>query len=85
MACPNFHEVVGQAVYPREAHRQGLTEGSALMQFTLTPDGQVRDVKAIRATHPVFARASARVVQTFRCVGQGRTVSVNVPFSYKLQ
>ena len=55
------------------------------MQFTLTPDGQIRDVKAIRATYPVFARASADVVKNFKCLGQGRSVIINVPFSYKLR
>ena len=85
IACSNYREVVGQAVFPRQARRQGLTEGDVLMQFTLTADGQIRDVKSVRATHRVFARASALVVQMFKCQGQGRDVVVTVPFSYRLE
>ena len=85
VACSNYREVVSEAVYPRQARRLGIPGGDVLMQFTLTANGQIRDIKALRATHRVFAQASARVIGSFKCLGQGRDVIVTVPFSYKLE
>ena len=39
----------------------------------------------MRSTHPIFARASIRVVSEYKCQGQGRDVLVQVPFSYKTE
>ncbi|MEO7056260.1 MAG: TonB family protein [Caldimonas sp.] len=85
VACPNYATVVGQTVYPVQARRDGLEAGSALIQFTLKANGQVTDIRTLRATHPVFARASRRVVAKLQCNGQGHDVLVQVPFGYRLQ
>ncbi len=85
VACSNYNTVMGDAGFPKEAIRQGLERGDALVQFTLSPNGEIRDVKAIRASHPTFARASTRIVGEYKCQGQGREVIVQVPFSYKLE
>jgi protein TonB len=85
VACSNYREVVSRTAYPRQARRLGLTSGEALIQFTLTAGGEIRNVTTLRATHRTFARASAEVVQQFRCKGLGREVLVNVPFSYRLE
>jgi len=84
VACSNYRTVMGDAGFPREALRQGLEKGDALVQFTLGPDGQVKDIKALRASHPIFARNSVRIVGEYKCQGQGREVVVTVPFGYKL-
>lgn len=84
VACANYSAVMGEAGFPREATRYGLEEGDALIEFTLTANGEVRDVKAVRASHPVFARNSVRIVSTYKCAGQGRDVVVQVPFAYRL-
>ena len=76
---------VGDAAYPAEASRKGITKGDALMQFTLTASGEIRDVKALQSSNPIFARNSERLVREYKCVGQGRDVTVTVPFSYKLK
>ena len=85
MVCSNYTTVMGDAGFPREAARQGIEKGEALIQFTLTANGEVKDVKALRATHPIFARNSIRIVGEYKCQGQGRDVIVQVPFGYKLE
>jgi protein TonB len=62
-----------------------LERGEALIQFTLTASGEVKDVKTVRASHPIFARNSTRIVSEYKCNGQGRDVIVQVPFGYKLE
>jgi protein TonB len=83
VACSNFSTVMGDAEFPREAMRLGLESGSAVVQFTLGPNGEVKDVQALRASHPVFAKSSIRLVGQYKCAGQGREVLVQVPFAYK--
>ncbi|MEP6873587.1 MAG: energy transducer TonB, partial [Burkholderiales bacterium] len=85
VVCPNYSTAMGDAAYPREAIKQGIEKGDALIQFTLSPSGEVKDIKAVRASHPIFARASMRVVGEYKCTGQGREVIVQVPFGYKIE
>jgi protein TonB len=63
----------------------GLEEGDALIQFTLTANGEIKDVKAIKSSHAVFAENSIRLVSTFKCAGRGSDVFVQVPFEYKVE
>ncbi|MDQ6680327.1 MAG: energy transducer TonB [Pseudomonadota bacterium] len=76
---------MGEAVFPREAIRQGIEKGDALIQFTLTATGEIKDVKALRASNAIFARSSIRIVGEYKCQGQGRDVPVTVLFNYKLE
>ncbi len=85
VACANFSTVMGDVEYPREALRAGIERGEAVMQFTLSPSGEIKDIKTIRASNPIFARNSARIIGTFKCAGQGRDVLVTVPFGYKTE
>lgn len=85
VVCSNFTTVMGDVAYPRDAQRQGIERGEALIQFILSPGGEVRDIKVIRASHPIFARNSVRIVGEYKCQGQGREVTVQVPFGYKLE
>jgi len=85
VACSNYNTVMGDAGFPKEAIKQGLEKGEAVIQFTLTASGELKDIKAIHSSHPIFARASARIVSAYKCAGQGREVIVQVPFSYKIE
>ena len=85
VVCSNYATVMGDVAYPREAQRQGIEKGEATIQFTLTPNGEVKDIKAIRSTHQIFARNSIRIVSEYKCQGQGREVTVTVPFAYRLE
>lgn len=85
VVCSNYTTVMGDAGFPREAARQGIDRGEAVIQFTLTAGGEIKDIKAVRASHPIFARNSMRIVGEYKCQGQGRDVVVTVPFGYKLE
>jgi protein TonB len=85
VACSNYNAVMGQASFPRAASRLGLEEGDALIQFTLAANGEVKDVKAIRASHALFAENSIRLVSAYKCAGRGADVLVQVPFAYKIE
>ncbi|MEP7300634.1 MAG: TonB family protein [Caldimonas sp.] len=85
VVCSNFQTVMGEVAYPREATRQGIERGEATVQFTLTPDGVVKDIKVLSASHAIFARNSVRIVGEYKCQGQGREVTVRVPFGYKVE
>jgi protein TonB len=85
VVCSNYNAVMGDVAFPREAVRQGLERGEAVIQFTLTAAGEVKDIRAIRSSNQIFARNSVRIVGEYKCQGQGRDVVVTVPFGYKLE
>jgi len=85
VVCSNFTAVMGDAGFPREALRAGIEKGEALIQFTLSPTGEVKDIKVVRASHQIFARQSVKLVGDYKCQGQGREVTVLQPFGYKTQ
>ncbi len=85
VVCANYATVMGEAAFPREAARAGLERGEALIEFTLGPNGEMKNIRALRSTHPIFARASMRLVGEYKCQGQGRDLVVQVPFSYKTE
>ena len=85
VVCSNYNTVMGDVAYPRDAQRQGIERGEATIQFTLSATGELKDIKAVSASHQIFARNSIRIVSEYKCKGQGRDVIVTVPFSYKLE
>ena len=85
VACSNYTKVMGDVAFPREAIRAGIERGEATIQFTLTASGEIKDVKSVSASNPIFARNSIRIVGQYKCQGQGRDVVVLVPFGYKLE
>jgi protein TonB len=85
VVCSNYSTVMGDTAFPKEAIRQGLEKGEATIGFTLTAAGEIKNVTVERASNAIFGRASVRVVNEFKCQGQGRDVQVRVPFSFKLE
>ncbi len=83
--CSNYNTVMGDVAFPRDAVRQGLDHGEAVIQFTLTAAGEVKDIRTVRSSNQIFARNSMRIVAAYKCQGQGRDVTVTVPFGYKLE
>ena len=57
-----------------------LRHGFALIEFTLTIDGRVTDIRAIESSHPIFAASAESIVSRYQCRGIGREVQVRVPF-----
>ncbi len=85
VVCSNFKTVMGDAAFPREASRLGIERGEAVIQFTLTASGEIKDVKAIRSSNAIFARQSIRLIGEYKCQGQGHDVLVQQTFGYKVE
>jgi protein TonB len=85
VVCSNYATAMGDTAFPREAIRAGIERGDALVRFTLTAGGEVKDIQVVRASHPIFGRQSVRIVGEFKCHGQGHDVVVQVPFGYKME
>lgn len=85
VVCPNVATVLGDSSFPPEAQRRGIEHGEATMEWVVTASGQIKDMKTLSATNPIFARNSARLIGNYKCVGQGHDVVVRQVFSYKLE
>jgi periplasmic protein TonB len=85
VVCSNYATVMGDIAFPRDALRQGLEKGQALIQFVVGPNGAIKDARVVSSSHPIFARNSLKIVGEYRCQGQGRDVLVQVPFGYQVQ
>lgn len=84
VVCSNYASVMGDVAYPREAQRAGIEKGEAVVQFVVTANGELKDARVVRSTHPAFARAGLRIVSEYKCQGRGHDVLVEVPFGFQL-
>ncbi len=84
VACPNYREIMGSIVYPREALLDSI-EGDVVIEFTVAPDGQIRDPVIRSSSNRVFNRVSLQAVSRLHCSGQGRDVRVQAPISFKIK
>ena len=85
VVCPNVQTVMGDSGYPREAQRQGIEKGNAIIEWTVTSSGEIKNPRAVSASNQIFARNSIRLIGAYKCVGQGRDVVVRQEFNYKLE
>jgi len=73
-----------QVGFPRRALELNLKQGSAVLEFTLTSDGQITNITAVEASHPVFVQAATDIISSYKCRGLGRDIRVRVPFKFQL-
>jgi protein TonB len=85
VVCPNSPTVLGDSGFPVEASKKGIEKGEATMEWIVTATGEIKDVKSLGSTNPIFTRNSARLIGSYKCVGQGRDVVVRQVFSYKVE
>ena len=82
-ACPNYAKARGDSSYPREAIKNGIDRGEAVIRFTVSASGEVKDITTISSSNRAFAGAAAGIVRELVCVGQGRDIVYEIPFSFK--
>ena len=82
-ACTNYATVLGDSAYPREAAREGLDRGEAVLRWTVTTAGEIKDVTVVSSTNRIFARQAQVLLRDVRCAGQGRDVVFELPFVFK--
>jgi periplasmic protein TonB len=85
VACPNMQTVMGDSGFPRDAQRQGIEKGNAIIEWTITAAGEIKNPRTVSASNQIFARNSIRLISDYKCVGQGRDVVVRQEFNYKLE
>ncbi len=83
VACPNSREVRAEIKYPMQARKDGI-EGEVLIEFTVGTNGEIKDIDVKSSSNRVFNSVSINATRSFKCVGQGREVRVQVPYSFKL-
>lgn len=83
-ACPNAQGIRSSMRYPAQARRDGL-QGEVVAQFLVAANGDIRDIAILTSSNRAFNSAVMSAVKQFSCVAQGRDVTVQVPFSFKLE
>ena len=84
VACPNAQAIRSTMRYPAQARRDSL-QGDVLAQFVVGADGDIRDLRILSSSNRAFNGAVMSALMQFSCIGQGRDVSVEVPFSFRLE
>lgn len=82
--CQNYREVLGAIVYPREALLEGI-EGTVVIEFTVSANGQIRDPVIRQSTNRVFNRVSLSTVSRLNCAAQGRDIRVQAPIDFRIR
>lgn len=82
--CSNYAAVMRQVGFPRRAVELNLKQGSVVLEFTLTSEGQITNITAIESSHPVFTQAATDIINKYQCRGLGRDIRVRVPFEFQL-
>ena len=82
--CRNYREVMSAATFPLEAIVARVESGEVVIEFTITADDQVINVRAISATHLAFASAAELLVSKLDCTSWGKEAKVRVPIQYKV-
>lgn len=83
VACPNSQAIRQDIKYPVQARKDGL-QGEVLIEMTIAANGEVKDVVVKSSSNRAFNSVSISASRQFKCNGQGRDVTVQVPFSFKL-
>ena len=82
-ACPNYAKAFGDSAFPRDAAREGIESGEAVLRFTVSASGEIKDVSTVSQTNRAFGRAAVSILKEFKCIGQGRDIIFELPFSFK--
>jgi TonB family protein len=84
-SCPNLQAAVDSVAFPEEAIKLGISEGNAVVAFTVRADGEVVDKEVKSATHPVFGDAALVIVSRLRCDKQPTSWQTQLPVDFRLR
>ncbi len=85
VVCPGYQDAIRMSPPPREVMQEGIG-GEVLVEFTVTPNGTVRNPIPISSTNPKLNRwALATVLTKIRCQGQAQAVQLRVPISVRFE
>ena len=83
-ACPNAQSVRETIRYPALARREGL-QGDVLARFVVSAAGGIRNIEIVQSTNRAFNGVVVEAVKQFQCLAQAQDVSVEVPFTFRLE
>lgn len=83
LACPNHASVRSNVQYPEQAAKRGLS-GDVLVEFVVGPSGEIDNVIIVKSSNSLFNAAATSAIGKFKCIGQGQSVRVRVPFVFRL-
>ena len=69
--------------YPAAARAAGI-QGDVLIDFTVSANGDVKNITVKSTPNPDFDNEAIETVRKFKCNSPGRDVQVRVPFAFKL-
>ena len=84
VACPNAQRVRESILYPATARREGI-QGDVLVRFLVGVTGEIKNISIVSSSNRALNHAAVSAVELFSCAAQGQDISVEVPFSFRLQ
>ena len=84
VVCPNVGAVAGQLSdsFQDIATADGIDSASVVVQFTISPGGDISDPRIVSSTVPDVDSLALQGVRALHCEGQGQTVVVSAPFHF---
>lgn len=83
VVCPNSDQMRASMQYPKEAQENNIT-GDVTIEFVVDADGNITNERVAQSADPILDRTAYNTVKRFKCVAQGQSVRVQVPFSFNL-
>lgn len=83
VVCPNSDTLRASIQYPKEAQENNIT-GDVTIEFVVDAEGNITNERVAQSADPILDRAAFNTVKRFKCVAQGQSVRVQVPFSFNL-
>ncbi|MBN3781167.1 TonB family protein [Burkholderia sp. Ac-20345] len=77
---PNSDTLRASIHYPKEAQENNIT-GDVTIAFAVDADGNFTNERVAQLVDLIFDRVACITVKRFKCVAQGQSVQVQVPFS----
>ncbi len=85
VVCPNIGSIAGRLAdsFQDIADNDSIDSASVVVEFSIGPGGQVSGAHVVSSTFPGVNELALEGVAQLRCNGQGQTVEVRAPFSFR--
>lgn len=81
--CPNYLEAMRGMRFPAGEVPPEVVGGWVTVEFVVTPDRRIGEVRIASASHAAFARLARAWVGRLECDSGGRTVRLSMPFMFE--
>ncbi len=85
VVCPNIGSIAGRLSdsFQDIADNDSIDSASVVVEFSIGPGGQVSGAHVVSSTFPGVNELALEGVSQLRCTGQGQSVEVRAPFSFR--